>query len=1223
MPSPVSIKDVQLNSDDGPLDAALTRFIDELESLGPVTLSIRGPIAQARRGLLALCRSPHAFNLERLKLKLGRHETLDLDALLALTQSPRFSSDLVFHVHESPGLGDLFRFFHDGVSRFTFHDDTRDDRIVDAMCSHRNMMKLKELCIKSALSPWAFERLVCSPHVRELKMLSVAYSGIFFSASSAAVISTSSQLSGLKALEFPRLQLSLDAIFSLATSERLPSLQIFSLPLYRPKLDKEVIHSLLTGFRETKNIELSGEKITDEAIASLLETAPLHRLEKITLRSTAVTTSGLRALIGALSAEERFTLVHDLGETPEDLCALINSTLFSSAIHIETPCCVSRQSGAQRELFLSGSAVDDAVLEALAGSARLSRLTHLTIRRASASVDGFRALFGAVNAVCIEGLTLEGCGLRNDGLRALAGSFFPALQSLELKKCRLQVSGLRALAASKNLTHLRVLDLSENKPRRSGLLALLGSPRLGALRTLVLNDVGLDGPMFAALCASERFSTLTSLSVDQNDLDDEKFSDGLEAISSPADLLSLSARDNGLTDIVAEAVAATPHLSGLRCLDVSGNWIGDAGARALIGSAALKNLVRLNLDRNRVEVERVRALGMSAGVEVVCSRRRAGQRVEAAAVAAPVPAQLSLSAQRAGDWSKQRQRLFRDRSAAPLLLALSHRHHDVLGEAVAWAALDQSAMSWRHLCDLASRLSSADLSVLDRALSDWPAELRVASRAWPLGSPLHRLARCFDARDLTSEQVIERRVEQKKSEHLRHLNALLLQNVRTEDARRLLDARVFQGIRALDLSWQSRYHRGDPVALELLLSSGQLNDVEALNIQGYPLDEAWLFDRQFLNLRRLSFDHGVGKNHLVEALRASSLTKLESLRCSRVSILPEAIDALMNDARFSALRTLGLTNAHLSVDALKRLGEAERLKNIHALDLSGGHMGHSGLRELVTSPRIVNLRRLHLGRNNLDNNAIKTLARSVYMSRLEGLNLARNSFTGLGVKHLTTSPYIKGLRRLILDHNRCDAVGRRALLSATAFSQLHTLSATSCILRRVDGFLTAKNFPRLHALHLDDNKATDHDASADSASLSLPRLRHLSLSANDVRGAFIAWLVSSPRFAGVRSLDLRGNFIAPEVGLAIARSAHVTGLRSLEITRRHAPAQVAAPTFNDDVCLVIALSETLDRALRRDLLEQFELVGAELKNLAARLRVVGRSKMNKAQLLSGLQAALV
>lgn len=92
-------------------------------------------------------------------------------------------------------------------------------------------------------------------------------------------------------------------------------------------------------------------------------------------------------------------------------------------------------------------------------------------------------------------------------------------------------------------------------------------------------------------------------------------------------LLTLILGNNGLTDDGAVALAQSPNLKSLRCLWLRSNLIGDAGAAALADSPSLSGLRQLDLANNEITSAGAAALAQSPGWQHLHWLRMAGNRL--------------------------------------------------------------------------------------------------------------------------------------------------------------------------------------------------------------------------------------------------------------------------------------------------------------------------------------------------------------------------------------------------------------------------------------------------------------------------------------------------------------------------------------------------------------------------------------------------------------------
>lgn len=159
------------------------------------------------------------------------------------------------------------------------------------------------------------------------------------------------------------------------------------------------------------------------------------------------------------------------------------------------------------------------------------------------------------------------------------------------------------LSAYPGLTHFRV---------RGGNELSFGSLRHGALRALIVETGGMDASLVRQVVAAD----LPKLEHLELWLGDSGYG-ATWTLGDLAPLLSgtrfpalktLALRNSEQADKVAEALADSPLLLRLEVLDLSMGTLGDAGAKALLASPAVKKLKRLELQHNYISTELVGAL---------------------------------------------------------------------------------------------------------------------------------------------------------------------------------------------------------------------------------------------------------------------------------------------------------------------------------------------------------------------------------------------------------------------------------------------------------------------------------------------------------------------------------------------------------------------------------------------------------------------------------------
>lgn len=149
-------------------------------------------------------------------------------------------------------------------------------------------------------------------------------------------------------------------------------------------------------------------------------------------------------------------------------------------------------------------------------------------------------------------------------------------------------------------TKLKVLSLSGNPLGDEGMVALCEAGACASLRALHLHNVGLTRVGARALGEAPFLPNVRALVLGGNDLDGEGLLDALGGGRAGAlrQLFLLSAK---LTPERARALFARLDLPSLTHLYLSGNPLGDEGARELARADALPSLRYVSLDGCRVE----------------------------------------------------------------------------------------------------------------------------------------------------------------------------------------------------------------------------------------------------------------------------------------------------------------------------------------------------------------------------------------------------------------------------------------------------------------------------------------------------------------------------------------------------------------------------------------------------------------------------------------------
>jgi uncharacterized protein (TIGR02996 family) len=257
---------------------------------------------------------------------------------------------------------------------------------------------------------------------------------------------------------------------------------------------------------------------------------------------------------------------------------------------------------------------DETVFAGLAACPHLERWVSLDLKDQSLGAERLAALAPSPHWAHLRRLDLGGCLLGDVGLAALATApRLGSLTDLNLYWNDLTDEGAEILAGPSFLRRLERLDLQTNDLTDAAVAHLAGSPNLRTLRSLSLNSNRLTARTVLALAASTHLEALTELNLGCTlDVMTEAGARSLAGWPGLARLATLHLQNSGLTDRGVRLLAASPHLAGVKSLDLSMNFgITAAGVRALAASPHLAGLEVLNLGDVPMGAEGARALAES------------------------------------------------------------------------------------------------------------------------------------------------------------------------------------------------------------------------------------------------------------------------------------------------------------------------------------------------------------------------------------------------------------------------------------------------------------------------------------------------------------------------------------------------------------------------------------------------------------------------------------
>jgi uncharacterized protein (TIGR02996 family) len=223
----------------------------------------------------------------------------------------------------------------------------------------------------------------------------------------------------------------------------------------------------------------------------------------------------------------------------------------------------------------------------------------------------------------LRGLRLAGCPIEASGVQALAVSLLPQLTSLDFSGCHtLGDRVVRILATAPGTDNLQHLSLANTNVTAWGVRDLFTSTRLARLTNLsvAMNGVGQVNqgvvrdlrPVAHDLAGSPLLKRLRCLDLSGNGIGNERWgSQVLAGSSALAQLQTLGLAGCGIRDEDVRALFEHPESCGLEVLDLSGNVISGQGVWVMSISSDLSKLKALYLNGNPVKDVGARALAAS------------------------------------------------------------------------------------------------------------------------------------------------------------------------------------------------------------------------------------------------------------------------------------------------------------------------------------------------------------------------------------------------------------------------------------------------------------------------------------------------------------------------------------------------------------------------------------------------------------------------------------
>lgn len=356
-------------------------------------------------------------------------------------------------------------------------------------------------------------------------------------------------------------------------------------------------------------------------------------------------------------------------------------------------------------------------------------------------------------------------------------------------------------------------------------------------------------------------------------------------------------------------------------------------------------------------------------------------------------------------------------------------------------------------------------------------------------------------------------------------------------------------VRVAPVGWWESEIAGHPQPLWRL--------ARALDLSGRELDDADVAvvaaSEALTSITRLDLSHNQitadGAAHLAASPAVRGLVALD---LSHNRLTSAGLAALCASSSLSRLVELRVADNGIGLEGAEALARAAW--RLTRLDLGHNDIGAAGAAVLAASPVLRCVEVLGLAGNALGSDGAGAVAMSREMAALSSLELSGNAIGASGAAALALSPALTGLRTLGLGRNRLGLAGME-LLASVRLPSLEALDVSANELGAHGAMLLAASptVRRVKALDVSDNELGDAGLAALLGAPALGGLRELAVARNGVTEAGVTLVGTAP--LELTRLDVSGNTLgdagAAALGRALART-HVStlGLAHCEITGR-------------------------------------------------------------------------
>ena len=178
--------------------------------------------------------------------------------------------------------------------------------------------------------------------------------------------------------------------------------------------------------------------------------------------------------------------------------------------------------------------------------------------------------------------------------------------------------------------------------------------------------------------------------------------------------------------------------------------------------------------------------------------------------------------------------------------------------------------------------------------------------------------------------------------------------------------------------------------------------------------------------------------------KSPHMARLRQLRLQQARVADAGFKAICDSPHLNELRSLSVSNNHLTIHSARAFAEGTGLSAVTELDLGGtNRIGPDGTLIMVANPKTGRLRKLNLWSNNIADYGVEAICNQKHMCNLTHLDVSGNLLTNRAAVAIAAAEHLKTLEELNLRTNGISGEGAMALAESPNLANLRSLDLSA------------------------------------------------------------------------------------------------------------------------------------------------------------------------------------